>query len=71
MKYLIKNTTAKTVWKKVLIKELDSKKSTFSGKTPTSTLLSTKLNGVKLCTWSRNFDWEPFRISFPQHTDDY
>ncbi len=70
MKYLIKNQTSKTIWKKIL----------NSGTAPTAfaevtsdallpetaqnmdvpVLHSTHLNGVKLASWSRKFDWRPF-----------
>ncbi len=56
IKYLVKNTTAKTIWKKLLPKP------TKIGITAKSAEEPTKLNGIKLCTWSRGFDWEPFKI---------
>ncbi len=58
MKYLVKNTTAKTVWKKILPVAQMHK----GGAPPSTPPESTKMNGVKLCTWSRNFDWEPFKM---------
>ncbi len=73
MKYCLKNTTRKTVWKKILSplepgrpKEPHS----MSGITVISAEEPTKLYGIKICTWSRNFDWKPFKISSPQHNDD-
>lgn len=78
LKYLIKNQTSKTVWRKILQSNIeisgekeDLQKSTES--TPQNSLDSTisnsafentplpiRLHGVKLCTWSRNFDFTQF-----------
>ena len=76
MKYLLKNQTAKTVWKKILA---DSVSTTLQEEVSPATnveksslglhqddssdsiLSSTHLNGVKLCSWSRNFDWKPLK----------
>ncbi len=59
MKYLIKNTTSKTIWKKIL---KDSKPLAKTTQHNITEQLPVKINGVKLCTWSRNFDWEPFKM---------
>ncbi len=65
MKYLLKNTTQKTVWKKIIPK---TSVQMHKGGTPPSTPPeSTKMNGVKLCTWSRGFDWKPFK---PKHDEE-
>lgn len=68
MKYLIKNQTSKTVWKKVLascnVQTVED--STVNAKKKNGrnisnvTRLPTRKNGVKLCTWSRGFDFTPF-----------
>lgn len=80
MKYLLKNQTSKTVWKKVLSAQtvekhtLDSTTSNECLNTSTNTTLQevpgdipkdltrfpTHKYGVKLCTWSRSFDFTPF-----------
>lgn len=69
LKYLSKNQTKKTIYKKVIIYPAGSTCgrgiSVKKEKTPLSTenhVLPTHLNGVKLCTWSRNFDFTPFQI---------
>ncbi len=70
MKYLLKNTTRKTIWKKLL-----ASTSTQTGEKTYSTVttvndISCHIHNVKLCTWSRGFDWEPFKTSNLQHNDD-
>lgn len=84
MKYLLKNRTYKSIWKKVLsartVEKPISDPITSSECSNTSQTIikqdqdlmgedfipsSTRLNGVKLCTWSRGFDFTPFsRSSF-------
>lgn len=74
MKYLLKNSSSKTVWSKVYAVQNDamktqrslanlkqtpmdgSVKSTISEKNSNPT----RQHGVKLCTWSRGFDFTPF-----------
>jgi len=70
MKYLLKNTTQKTIWKKILV-NTNTESSAKQQITSAKNVDEVKLNGVKLCTWSRNFDWEPFKTSFPQRKNDY
>lgn len=76
MKYLLKNQTSKTVWKKVmpvssLVEqpkngsnqeqiEINSKN---TADTSESIVYPVRLNGVKLASWSRNFDWKPLRLN--------
>lgn len=90
LKYLIKNQTNTTVWRKILDQQnsvvlSDAQMTLLSSPTsPTkpsdSSVTSTtqdkdvgepfqeevmpvRLNGIKLCTWSRKFDWSPFRVT--------
>lgn len=60
MKYLLKNTTRKTVWKKILGKPNITTKKIVTVSLKTDPV---KINGIKLCTWSRDFDWEPFTLN--------
>ncbi len=62
MKYLIKNTTRKTVWKKILPKV----ETTATIHEKVITTQDVKIGKIKLCTWSRKFDWEPFKMQ-PLH----
>jgi len=58
MKYLLKNTTQKTIWKKLIdAKPVGTK---HSERQENQYVSSVNKNGIKLCTWSRNFDWKPF-----------
>lgn len=74
MKYLIKNTTSKTIWNKILssnpvsIADVPSTQPT-SLEIPTAPNMDafvpsppTHINGVKLASWSRNFDWSPLSV---------
>lgn len=64
MKYLIKNTTSNTIWKKLnpILSPSTELRNTSkpSMDSCASLLLPTHLNGVKLASWSRNFNWQPF-----------
>ncbi len=84
MKYLTKNTTRKTIWKKLLPPRDLFARSTTSDDSLTNrsskevvhhTKIPIRHEGVKLCTWSRKFDWEPFKMqpSGPKlkHSFDY
>lgn len=68
MKYLIKNQTSKTIWKKCFVTGAISssqkiKNSYISAQTvKISSQYPTKKYGVKLATWSRKFDFTPFQI---------
>ncbi len=64
LKYITKTSTKKTIWKKILPKQ------TITGTGAKSATEPIKLYGIKLVTWSRNFDWEPFKIEYPQYSDD-
>ncbi len=69
MKYLIKNTTSKTIWSKVLMDSKSQVPQSYGSK-PFTPLLSsngiiilpTHSHGVKLATWSRNFDFQPLSL---------
>ncbi len=77
MKYLLKNTTATTVWSKVLqsaphapvrsMSQADTVGTPVQSTPATASLnlFSTHLHGVKLATWSRNFDWVPLSPHLP------
>ncbi len=76
LKYLIKNTTAKTIWKKIFVlpataellaqppsmKDLPTNVPNMDAHASIKSLSEnpTHAHGVKLCTWSRDFDWKPF-----------
>ncbi len=72
MKYLIKNQTSKTVWKKVLSSsaqpvcaDVSITPDSLTSNAPNTNAhviptLPTHMNGVKLCSWSRKFDFRPF-----------
>ncbi len=62
LKYLIKNTTKKTIWKKILKNTNPTITKTVKDVTVHTVENKIKLNGVKLGTWSRDFDWEPFYV---------
>lgn len=62
MKYLVKNTTAKTIWKKILTTNSNQKMGNNDKLRKLEEVQPIKLNKVKLCTWSRNFDWDPFKM---------
>lgn len=79
LKYLIKNTTKRTIYKKILPISDEGKSATpdkteyaGSNSDPTSdytsepkdpaTTIPVRLHGVKLATWSRDFDFTPFLI---------
>lgn len=66
MKYLSKNTSTRTIWKKILSVnsvETQHRKDT-SGKVYTGSVAPVHLmllnSRIKLLTWSRNFDFSPF-----------
>ena len=71
LKYITKNATSKTVWKKILQDQpsLDTSEESnvemepplTKKSTDTKIPSSTHLNGLKLLTWSRNFDFTPFK----------
>lgn len=69
LKYLIKNQTSKTIWKKCLPVNADvniskDQNTTISSANDTDASVNhpTRLHGVKLASWSRNFDFSPFVI---------
>ncbi len=76
MKYLSKNASTKTVWKKIFLSQNQSVPSVAERKSsvlpsgllqnPTksvsSVYLSTLKSRIKLLTWSRNFDFTPFLV---------
>jgi len=65
LKYLIKNTTWKTIWKKVLTSQHTTGKTSMRTTQTIYPLVKKEavtLHGIKLCTWSRNFDWKPFMV---------
>ncbi len=66
IKYITKTTTRKTVYKKII----NTKPLAITTQHAKETTLPVSFNGVKLVTWSRNFDWKPFKMSYPQHNDD-
>lgn len=71
MKYLIKNQTQKTVWKKVFAHSVDVKSSASTNSfrhIAKTTGAPVRLNGIKLCSWSRKFDFSPFVMSSKQAT---
>ena len=66
MKYCLKNTTSSTIWKKILMDSpaTSAKPSNTANTTQKSTnsyVSPVKSYGVKLATWSRNFDFKPFK----------
>lgn len=74
MKYCLKNQTKRTVWKKVLKSVQTSTQDVTSvPTTPPSAeqqndssplvILPTHKHGVKICSWSRGFDFTPFTKS--------
>lgn len=75
LKYLIKNQTSRTIWKKVLTESHPSGNTSSSvtdatdDTTPTNsrisciTKLPVSLYGQKLATWSRNFDFAPLSMA--------
>ncbi len=67
IKYITKTTTRKTIYKKIL----PPNRGDITTQHTKETTLPVKINGLKLVTWSRNFDWKPFKTSYLQHTDDY
>lgn len=71
MKYLIKNTTAKTIWKKCFdqrilksVPTVEDATTPISSKPSSIIKLPVRVHGVKLATWSRNFDFTPFQTSY-------
>jgi hypothetical protein len=79
MKYLLKNQTQKTVWRKVIATQtstdqkssvplsaaqIEQRSCANLQKTPMDGLVTNTMPvrkfGVKLCSWSRNFDFTPF-----------
>jgi len=64
IKYLLKNTTQKTIWKKIL--KLNTVNTAVKQHGITVNASPVKINGVKLATWSRNFDWTPFKSDLTQ-----
>lgn len=93
LKYITKNTTTKTVWKKLFVNPaektqnmqleesghptkcipvLDACLRQLDSQSDLSTVSKTHLYGVKLCSWSRDFDFSPFFINSKQlSTDNY
>lgn len=71
LKYLVKNTTRKTLYKKiytlhpVAIRSSTTPPETRRTKKPER--LPIKKNGVKLATWSRCFDFVPFYMPLPSN----
>ncbi len=76
MKYLLKNTTQKTIWKKTLSprefpRESETSDDSLRNRSSKEKMVNHKKiqvrlpvcgpRGIKLCTWSRKFDWEPFK----------
>jgi hypothetical protein len=75
MKYLLKNQTQKTVWKKVYASYVDVnlKESLNQSDTAKNTTVCASLEkppvkycGIKLCTWSRGFDFSVFLARRPE-----
>jgi hypothetical protein len=65
LKYLTKNTTRKTIFKKILPKPEREVKASIKNslvRQPRKDPAPTHFNGVKLASWSRNFDFTPFSI---------
>lgn len=71
MKYLIKNQTSKTIWKKILVASstasnvnapsLETEKAQQRSIAALNTqTYPVRKYGVKLATWSRGFDFTPF-----------
>ena len=62
LKYLTKNATSKTIWKKVFAPIADVPSSSPIMVTPhvKSTVVPVSHLGIKLATWSRDFDFTPF-----------
>ena len=76
MKYLVKNTTKNTIWKKILLNNEESRDNSAKEVRKNSHVdedqtrkdpLPIKINGAKICSWSRGFDFTPFTIN-PQST---
>lgn len=72
MKYITKNATVRTVWKKLIPLDVNSVESQSQNQSMdnSETVMEhfdsyvppVSKNGVKLCTWSRRFDFSPFVI---------
>lgn len=69
LKYIIKNQTSKTIWKKILksqcvVNSADAQPSNTSTDSSENqfdfSVAPVSKNGAKLCSWSRNFDFKPF-----------
>lgn len=73
LKYITKNSTSNTVWKKIYqcaVNSADvppcftnmehSKQRQIAGLQSDFSVSPVTKNGVKLCSWSRNFDFSPF-----------
>ena len=66
LKYLLKNQTKKTIYKKISPKAVqDAVPDRHDSSIPKKSgyALPVSKYGVKLCTWSRGFDWQPFLSS--------
>jgi hypothetical protein len=66
LKYITKNATSKTVWKKLIVSDVTVKESESTTNQHVKNMdapAMTHLHGVKLLTWSRSFDWKPFIIN--------
>lgn len=73
LKYLVKNSTKNTIWKKILpkdegnamphAKEVRPREEVPQEKQARKDPLPIYYEGAKICSWSRNFDFTPFMIS--------
>ncbi len=68
LKYVTKNSTCKTIWKKLITPDTvtsakENKNKSNSTETNTSSVAPVKKYGVKLVTWSRDFSFQPFRVN--------
>ncbi len=70
LKYLLKNTTRKTILKKIHPPYSSDFKPTLAeqARVRPMTNLPIKKYGVKLATWSRGFDFTPFQILAPSYS---
>lgn len=69
LKYLVKNTTCNTIFKKILPKRREFNFRATEKTFPPVVKFPIKKNGVKLCTWSRHFDFTPFLILHKNRTN--
>jgi hypothetical protein len=68
LKYLIKNQTSKTIWKKILpsATTVTEESTSTNTKASSTTKLPVHIHGVKLATWSRGFDFSVFMARRPE-----